>query len=61
MSAFAWATGGAATALVMLVATAAVTLHGQTACARSGERKMKALVGVMLATLGTFGPGKRWA
>jgi uncharacterized membrane protein len=55
MSAFAWATGGAATALVM-VATAAVTLHKPLA--RVPENAMKALVGVMLATLGTFWTGE---
>ena len=55
LSAFAWATGGAAAALVV-VTTTAVMLHKPLA--RVPENAMKALVGVMLASLGTFWTGE---
>jgi uncharacterized membrane protein len=53
--AFAWATAGAAGALVLVIAAAAA-LHKPFA--RVPENAMKALVGVMLVSIGTFWTGE---
>jgi uncharacterized membrane protein len=53
--ALAWSTGGAAAALVS-VTTAALALHKPFA--RVPENALKALVGIMLASLGTFWTGE---
>jgi Ca2+/H+ antiporter, TMEM165/GDT1 family len=53
--AFAWASGGALAALV-LVTAAAAALHKPFA--RVPENAMKALVGIMLVSLGTFWTGE---